>query len=111
MLHPSCGLDSRPDWVIFNEFVQTRQSYIRTVSVTKLEWCAFRTCYLTLLQHFLSAFRRLIDLAPNYFEPSSFPEGEMRSALERFLRMRTRQTGSRGDDPESNVEPREEPLE
>jgi hypothetical protein len=30
-------------------------------------------------------FFRLIDVAPKYFEPSSFPKGEMRSALERYI--------------------------
>ena len=37
-LHPSCGLDSQPEWVIFNEFVLTTQPYIRTVSEVRPEW-------------------------------------------------------------------------
>ena len=38
VLHPSCGLDSRPEWVIFNEFVLTTRPYIRTVSEVQAEW-------------------------------------------------------------------------
>lgn len=37
-LHPSCDLDGRPDWVVFNEFVLTTTPYIRTVSVVDPEW-------------------------------------------------------------------------
>ena len=47
---------------------------------------------------FCSVVCRLIDLAPKYFEPSSFPEGEMRSALERYLSWRAQHE----DDLESN---------
>ncbi|KAK0499748.1 P-loop containing nucleoside triphosphate hydrolase protein [Armillaria luteobubalina] len=32
-LHPSCGLDTQPEWVIFNECVLTKRLYIHTVSV------------------------------------------------------------------------------
>jgi pre-mRNA-splicing factor ATP-dependent RNA helicase DHX15/PRP43 len=37
-LHPSCGLDTQPEWVLFNEFVLTTRPYIRTVSEIKAEW-------------------------------------------------------------------------
>ncbi|KAI0046084.1 DUF1605-domain-containing protein, partial [Auriscalpium vulgare] len=37
-LHPSCGLDTQPEWVIFNEFVLTTRPYIRTVSEVRPEW-------------------------------------------------------------------------
>jgi len=37
-LHPSCGLEGRPDWVVFNEFVLTTTPYIRTVSIVDPEW-------------------------------------------------------------------------
>jgi len=32
-LHPSCGLDAKPEWVLFHEFVQTTRNYIRCVWV------------------------------------------------------------------------------
>jgi len=37
-LHPSCGLDSTPEWVMFNEFVLTKRPYIRVVSEVRPEW-------------------------------------------------------------------------
>ena len=37
-LHPSCGLDQSPEWVIFNEFVLTTRPYIRTVTIVQPEW-------------------------------------------------------------------------
>jgi len=37
-LHPSCVIDSKPDWVAFNEFVLTTKNYIRTVTAIKGEW-------------------------------------------------------------------------
>ncbi|KAI8847711.1 Pre-mRNA-splicing factor ATP-dependent RNA helicase [Chytridium lagenaria] len=37
-LHPSCCLESKPEWVIYNEFVLTTKNYIRTVTDIKGEW-------------------------------------------------------------------------
>ena len=37
-LHPSCGLDNTPEWVIFNEFVLTTRPYIRTVTAMDPKW-------------------------------------------------------------------------
>jgi pre-mRNA-splicing factor ATP-dependent RNA helicase DHX15/PRP43 len=37
-LHPSCGLDATPEWVIYNEFVLTTKPFIRTVTEVKAEW-------------------------------------------------------------------------
>jgi hypothetical protein len=37
-LHPSCGLDTQPDWVLFNEFAFTTSYYIRTVTAIKPQW-------------------------------------------------------------------------
>ena len=38
-LHPSCGLDTQPEWVMFNEFVLTTRLYIRMVTDVQPEWC------------------------------------------------------------------------
>ena len=65
-LHPSCGLDNQPEWVLFNEFVLTTKPYIRTVTDVKAEW--------------------LLEYAFNYFDPASFPDGETKRALQRVLR-------------------------
>ncbi|GLI72666.1 DEAH-box ATP-dependent RNA helicase prp43 [Penicillium ochrochloron] len=67
LLHPSTVLAHDAEWVLYNEFVLTTKNYIRTVTAVKPEW--------------------LLDIAPTYYEPSSFPKGDMQSAL---LRARDR---------------------
>ena len=37
-LHPSNCLDHKPEWVIYNEDVQTNSNYIRTVTDIRGEW-------------------------------------------------------------------------
>ncbi|THH14191.1 hypothetical protein EW146_g6109 [Bondarzewia mesenterica] len=77
-LHPSCGLDTQPEWVIFNEFVLTTRPYIRTVTDVKPEW--------------------LLEFGTNYFDLKSFPEGETKRALERVLKKQLVKTSrSAGD--------------
>ncbi|KAI0252844.1 hypothetical protein BJV78DRAFT_1199359 [Lactifluus subvellereus] len=69
-LHPSCGLDTQPVWVLFSEFVLTTQPYIRTVTEIRPEW--------------------LLELAPNYYDLESFPDGETKRALRRVVKKQTR---------------------
>ncbi|KAF4622133.1 hypothetical protein D9613_009096 [Agrocybe pediades] len=76
-LHPSCGLDTQPEWVIFNEFVLTTRPYIRTVSEVKAEW--------------------LIEFAASYFDLASFPDGETKRALQRAWNKRAGKLEARGD--------------
>ncbi|KAG9013115.1 DEAH-box ATP-dependent RNA helicase prp43 [Tulasnella sp. 427] len=64
-LHPSCGLDSTPEWVIFNEFVLTTRPFIRTVTEVKPEW--------------------LLEYAGSYFDLKTFADGETKRALQRVL--------------------------
>ncbi|TFK64444.1 P-loop containing nucleoside triphosphate hydrolase protein [Pluteus cervinus] len=73
-LHPSCGLDTQPEWVIFNEFVLTTRPYIRTVSEVLPEW--------------------LLELAPTYFDLSTMPNGDTRQALLRFMKKKEGREGS-----------------
>ncbi|CDO68562.1 hypothetical protein BN946_scf184998.g59 [Trametes cinnabarina] len=81
-LHPSCGLDTSPEWVIFNEFVLTTKPYIRTVSEIKPEW--------------------LLEYAPNYYDLSTFPDGETKRALLRIQKKRTlKAVGGTGSAPSS----------
>ncbi|KAH7914909.1 P-loop containing nucleoside triphosphate hydrolase protein [Hygrophoropsis aurantiaca] len=68
-LHPSCGLDNQPEWVIFNEFVLTTRPYIRTVTEVRPEW--------------------LLEYAPLYFDLSSFADGETKRALQRVVNKRS----------------------
>ena len=69
-MHPACGLYTRPEWVLFNEFVLTTRAYIRTVTEIRPEW--------------------LLELAPNYYDLASFPSGEGRQALQRVLKKEIR---------------------
>ncbi|KAI0631615.1 pre-mRNA-splicing factor ATP-dependent RNA helicase PRP43 [Trametes polyzona] len=68
-LHPSCGLDTSPEWVLFNEFVLTTKPYIRTVTEVRPEW--------------------LLEYAANYYDLSTFPDGETKRALMRVQKKRT----------------------
>jgi HrpA-like RNA helicase len=65
-LHPSVAIDTKPEWVLYNEFVLTTKNYIRTVIIVKPEW--------------------LIEVAPQYYDMRSFPDGSAKKALERFAR-------------------------
>ncbi|KAI6008792.1 P-loop containing nucleoside triphosphate hydrolase protein [Pisolithus orientalis] len=67
-LHPSCGLDTQPEWVLFNEFVLTTRPYIRTVTDVRPEW--------------------LLENAPFYYDVESFPDGETKRALQRVANKR-----------------------
>jgi pre-mRNA-splicing factor ATP-dependent RNA helicase DHX15/PRP43 len=66
MLHPSTNLDNKPEWVMYNEFVLTSKNYIRTVTDVKAEW--------------------LLEIAPQYFDLTNFPECEAKKILMRKAR-------------------------
>lgn len=77
-LHLSCGLDHTPEWVLYNEFVLTTANFIRTVTEVRPEW--------------------LLEYAPQYFDPASFPEkSEARRALERVVAKKAGKVRSSGD--------------
>jgi pre-mRNA-splicing factor ATP-dependent RNA helicase DHX15/PRP43 len=69
VLHPSCRLDTQPEWVIFNELVVTNRPYIRTVTGIQPEW--------------------LLEYACSYFDLKDGPAGEMKRALMRATNKRT----------------------
>ncbi len=62
-LHPSCGLETQPEWVLFNEFVLTTRPFIRTVTEIRPQW--------------------LLELAANYYDVETFADGETKRALQR----------------------------
>eukprot|EP00761_Pharyngomonas_kirbyi_P002306 gb/GECH01002310.1/.p1 GENE.gb/GECH01002310.1/~~gb/GECH01002310.1/.p1 ORF type:complete len:696 (+),score=175.79 gb/GECH01002310.1/:1-2088(+) len=64
LLHPSTCLDTKPDWVIYHEFVLTQRHYIRTVTEVEPEW--------------------LLDIAPRYYNLKDLPPCEAKRALERI---------------------------
>ena len=61
-IHPGSVITSKPEWVIFEEFALTSKNYIRTVSVSRVEW--------------------LVEMAPHYFDLANFPECEAKAELE-----------------------------
>ncbi|RMJ28500.1 hypothetical protein PHISP_00627 [Aspergillus sp. HF37] len=61
LLHPSTVLGYDAEWVLYNEFVLTTKNYIRTVTAVKPEW--------------------LLDIAPSYYDLSTFAKGDIRTAL------------------------------
>ena len=65
-IHPSSVIDSKPPWVLFQDFVLTTRNYVRTVSVVRLEW--------------------LVELAPHYYDLENWPPGETKFELERGYR-------------------------
>ena len=74
-LHPSCGLDTQPEWVLFNEFVLTSRHYIRTVTEIRPDW--------------------LLELAANYYDLNLFTDGETKRALQGVLRKQMKLTSKK----------------
>ncbi|VEU36988.1 unnamed protein product [Pseudo-nitzschia multistriata] len=62
-IHPSSVVNNRPEWAIFEEFALTTKNYIRTVTVTNVDW--------------------LVELAPHYFDLENFPKCEAKGELEK----------------------------
>ena len=73
-IHPSSVVESKPDWVIFEEFALTTKNFIRTVTVTNVDW--------------------LVELAPHYYDLENFPEckakDELAQAYARLAHQRNR---------------------
>jgi len=63
-LHPSAGMDKKPEWVLYNEFVLTSKNYIRTVTEIKAEW--------------------LLEISGHYYDLTNFPNCEAKRSLERL---------------------------
>ncbi|KAL2759598.1 hypothetical protein ACRALDRAFT_1039219 [Sodiomyces alcalophilus JCM 7366] len=70
MLHPSTVLKTDYEWVVYNEFVLTSKQYIRTCTGVRPEW--------------------LLDIAPIYYDLSTFEKGEAKMALMRAAEKKRR---------------------
>jgi pre-mRNA-splicing factor ATP-dependent RNA helicase DHX15/PRP43 len=77
LLHPSTVLSYDAEWVLYNEFVLTTKNYIRTITSVKPEW--------------------LLEISPVYYDISTFPKGDIRSALLRAGDRLARKDKMRGD--------------
>ncbi|KAI9017014.1 P-loop containing nucleoside triphosphate hydrolase protein [Gaertneriomyces semiglobifer] len=75
LLHPSCCMDSKPEWVLYNEFVLTTKNYIRTCTAVRGDW--------------------LMELAPAYYDLTNFPKCEARRVLERIAAKKANGTKSK----------------
>ena len=65
-IHPSSVLDSKPPWVLFEEFVLTSKNYVRTVTSVRVDW--------------------LVSIAPHYYDMENFPACEARDELQSAIR-------------------------
>ena len=74
-VHPSSVLDTKPQWILFQEFVLTSRNFVRTVSSVRVEW--------------------LVEIAPHYFDLENWPEGETKQELERAYRRLLQETSSK----------------
>ncbi|KAL5700791.1 RNA helicase [Ranunculus cassubicifolius] len=70
-LHPSNCLDHKPEWVIYNEYVLTSRSFIRTVTDIRGDW--------------------LVDIAPHYYDLENFPNCEAKRVLEKLYKKREKE--------------------
>jgi pre-mRNA-splicing factor ATP-dependent RNA helicase DHX15/PRP43 len=73
--------------VIFNEFVLTTESFIRTVTAVEPEWyvLSFEANIRTSNTFWRS---RLLEYGGEYFNPQTFPDGEAKIALLRVINKR-----------------------
>merc|ERR1719188_1043449 len=69
-IHPSTCLTSKPEWVLYNEFVLTSKNFVRTVTQVRGEW--------------------LVEIASQYYDVSTFPKSEAKTQLERIVSRRGR---------------------
>ena len=89
LIHPSTVLGQDSEWLIYNEFVLTSKNYIRTVTQVKPEWLMVCSEHSSILDN--KSFDNdadsicLQELAPIYYDISTFSKGEVKTALERVL--------------------------
>ncbi|EKD16743.1 uncharacterized protein L3040_001482 [Drepanopeziza brunnea f. sp. 'multigermtubi'] len=76
LLHPSTVLGVDSEWVIYNEFVLTTKNYIRNITTVRPEW--------------------LLDIAPTYYDLSTFAKGEIRTSLQRTMEKVKRKQAMKG---------------
>ncbi|KAL2044171.1 hypothetical protein N7G274_002876 [Stereocaulon virgatum] len=76
LLHPSTVLQQESEWLLYNEFVLTTKNYLRTVTSVKAEW--------------------LLDIAPTYYDITTFGKGEVKNSLQRTINKIRRKEATKG---------------
>ncbi|KAK7537512.1 putative pre-mRNA splicing factor RNA helicase [Phyllosticta citribraziliensis] len=76
LLHPSTVLGHEAEWVIYNEFALTTKNYLRTVTAVKPEW--------------------LLEIAPTYYDLSTFKNRDVKIALQRAADKMRRREATKG---------------
>jgi pre-mRNA-splicing factor ATP-dependent RNA helicase DHX15/PRP43 len=84
LLHPSTVLGADFEWVVYNEFVLTTKNYVRTVTAIKPEWLlvSSQTTTISRQNRETNSYK---DIAPIYYDLSTFPKGEIKTALQRTM--------------------------
>ncbi|TVU41410.1 hypothetical protein EJB05_14925, partial [Eragrostis curvula] len=70
-LHPSNGMDDKPEWVIYSECILSTRNFLRTVTRIRGKW--------------------LIDIAPHYYDMCNFPSCEAKRILKGLYTKRERE--------------------
>lgn len=60
-IHPSSAVKGGSTWILYNELIETSGVYLRTVTQIEGKWLA--------------------EIAPFYFDVTTFPEGRMKQEL------------------------------
>lgn len=76
ILHPSTVLQTESEWLLYNEFMLTTKNFIRTVTTVKPEW--------------------LMDIAPTYYDITTFGKGPVKTALQRTIDKVRRKEATKG---------------
>ncbi|CEF65027.1 ATP-dependent RNA helicase DHX8 [Strongyloides ratti] len=61
VIHPSSVVNTKPEFLLFNEYIQTRQDFVRCCTEIQPEW--------------------LLQIAPHYYDAESFPPSELKRRL------------------------------
>jgi len=72
-LHPSTGLQHKPEWVLYHEFVLTSKNFMRTCTQVRGDW--------------------LVEISPRYYQPEDMPKSEARNQIQNII-ARRRQNGA-----------------
>jgi len=95
-IHPSTVIGSKPQWLVYHEFVLTAKHFIRTVTLVEPEWLIVSDACTVMAQVDEARANSLKDIAPQYYDLENFAEkSEIRTALQRTIDKMRRQKGKK----------------